>query len=280
MKQLPLIASSLYTQPWCLLGEVHAELGQLYRSYVDGTLAHLPQNLHGAKQVSSGIGYEVDSETGLALITVEGVIAKRAPDSMCGPQIADIAKLDAHLIDCANDSHIRTVVIYLDTPGGCGIGLLETSENIADLRASGKRVIAYSEMLCASAGYWIASSCEKIFAAPSAQLGSINAYIAAIDSSRAWEMQGLELKLFRGGDLKALGHPGKEWTAEEEEHLDQRAKQCAAQFKAHVSSHRPSLDESAMRGQCFSANEAPEGLVDGLYRSLTDLLAEELQLLS
>lgn len=277
MKSLPLIASSLYLQPWCLLGEVHAELGSLYKSYISGTLA--PDSLHGSQQVTSGVGYEVHSDTGLALITVEGVIAKRAPDTMCGPKIADIAILDRLLIDCANDPHIETVVIYLDTPGGCGLGLLETSENLADLRASGKRVVAYTEMLCASAGYWIAAGCEKVFAAPSAQVGSINAYIAAIDSSRAWEMEGLELKLFRGGDLKALGHPGKQWTEEEEAHLTERALHCADQFKAHVSSHRPELDDSAMRGQCFSANEAPTGLVDGLYRSLSDLLVAEMELL-
>lgn len=274
MKQLPLIASALYCQPWCILPDTHIELGRLYRSYIEG---NLPVQLDGSKQVSSGIGYEVDSRSGVALITVEGIISKRTPDMLCGPQIADIAKLDVLLRDVQQDDSIKTLVIYLDTPGGFGIGLQETAANIRDVIASGTRVVAYTDMLCASAGYWIAAACEEVYASPSAMVGSIGTYIAAIDDSRAWEMEGVELKLFRDGEYKAMGHPGKQWTSEEESHMQERLEHHATKFKDHIRGSRTGIEDGTMQGQVFSAEDAPDGLIDGLYRDLEMLLAEEMR---
>lgn len=277
MKQLPLIASTLYCTPWHVDPLTHSELGKLYRSYVTGTL---PNDLEGSKQVSSGVAYEVDIRSGLAILYVHGIIGKRVPDMLCGPQIADLAKIDVLLKDIARDENIKSLVISLDTPGGVGIGLEETSSNIRDVIESGTRVIAYTDYLCASAGYWIAAACEEIYAAPSAKVGSIGTYIAAIDDSRAWEMEGLELKLFRDGDLKAMGHPGKAWTPEEEQFLNEMLTEHSAGFKDHVRAQRPGIEETTMRGQCFSASKSPAGLVDGVFRDLESLLASELQRLA
>lgn len=276
MKQLPLIASTLYCTPWHVDSQTHAELGKLYRSYITG---NLPEQLEGSKQVSSGVAYQVDSRSGIAIIYVQGIIGKRVPDMLCGPQIADLAKIDVLLKDLATDDNIRTLIIWLDTPGGVGIGLQETSENIRDVIESGTRVVAYTDYLCASAGYWIAAACQEIYAAPSAKIGSIGTYIAAIDDSRAWEMEGLELKLFRDGDLKAMGHPGKAWTEEEEKFLTEMLEQHSAEFKDHVRAQRPGIEDGTMRGQAFSASRAPAGLVDGIFRDLESLIASEMEIL-
>lgn len=274
MKQLPLIASTLYCQPWHVDSQTHAELGKLYRSYISGGI---PQQLSGSGQVSSGVGYQVDARSGIALITVQGIIGKRVPDMLCGPQVADLMKIDMLLRDIAQDETIQTLIMFFDTPGGVGIGLQETSENIQDVIDSGKRVIAYADFMVGSAGYWLAAACQEIYAAPSAIVGSIGTYIAAIDDSRAWEMEGLKLKLFRDGDLKAMGHPGKAWTAEEEEFLEARLQQHATQFKDHIRAHRAGIEDSTMRGQAFSASSAPAGLIDGTFRDLETLIASEMQ---
>jgi signal peptide peptidase SppA len=270
MKQLPLISSHLYCQPWAILPQNHAELGQLYRSYLSGTL---PAAIEGSARVTSGIAYSVDKTSGIALVTVEGIIAKRAPDIMCGPRIADLAVLDSILTEINNDAQISTLLLYFNTPGGSVIGLTETAEAIRDL-AETRRVVAYADVLCASAGYYLAAACDEIYTAPSAIIGSIGTYIAALDDSRAWEMEGLELKLFRVGTLKAIGHPGKAFTPEEEAHLQQFAESAGTEFKNWVTSRRPGVQDATMQGQTFHAKTAPTGLIDGTYNTIELLLSD------
>lgn len=276
MKQLPRISSTLFCQPWCILPEVHSELVTSYRNYLTGSL---PDMLSGSGSPSWGIQYEVNDDNTLAVITLDGVIVKRAPDMMCGPKMIDLAELDRLLADVAADSRIQTLVIYLDTPGGCGIGLEETTTHLADVRASGTRIVAYTDYLCASAGYWLAACADEIIAAPSAQVGSIGTYVAALDDSEAWKMEGLKLKLFKDGAYKAMGHPGKEWTPEEEEFLQNRLTVWAADFKNHVRTCRPGIEDSTMQGQCFDAKHAPHMLVDSIARDLGTVLEAELMAL-
>ena len=285
MKIQPLLASQIYAQPWCILPSAHAEIGKLYQQYIRGELSGeaqplSPTNLHGAKRLSYGIAYDVSEDGKMAVIYAEGIIAKKAPDMFCGPTTIDLVVLDQLLGDVSRDPAIQTLVIYLDTPGGSVIGLEETGMNIDDVKAAGKRVVTYSDTLCASAGYRVSANCDAIYAAPSALIGSIGTYIAAIDDSRAWEMEGLKLKLFKDGDLKAVGHPGKEWTADEEAWMQSWCDEAAVDFKAHVRAHRPALSEEAMQGQVHTAKHAPEGLVDGLYRDLASCIAAEWALLS
>jgi protease-4 len=278
MKQLPLIASTLYCQPWCIIPEAHLELSRNFRNYLQGSL---PESLHGSgTDASGGISYEVDSTSGLALIQLSGVVVKKAMPDMCGPPLIDLALLDNLLIDIAEDQGIKTLVLDLDTPGGCGIGLEETALRIQSVKDSGTRVVAYTDYSCCSAGYWLAACADEIVAAPSAQIGSIGTYVAAIDDSAAWEMEGIKLKLFKDGEYKAMGHPGKAWTAEEEEFLQSRLVTWAQQFKDHVRAHRAGIADSTMQGQSFDASTAPEGLVDRLELSIHEVLQDELIRLS
>jgi len=278
MKHLPLIASTLYCQPWCILPGVHAELSQNFRNYLEG---NIPASLHGSgTDYSGGIHYEVDSEFGIALIQLSGVIVKKAMPDMCGPQLIDLSILDRLLVDIASDPGIKTLVLDIDTPGGCGIGLQETAMRLQSVKDSGTRVVAFTDYQCCSAGYWLAACSEEIVASPSAQVGSIGTYVAAIDDSKAWEMEGIKLKLFKDGEYKAMGHPGKEWTAEEESFLQSRLEQWSADFKNHIRSCRPGIEESVMQGQCFDAMNAPSTLVDRIALGIHEVLQGEMERLS
>jgi signal peptide peptidase SppA len=277
MKQLPRVSSLLYCQPWAILPQDHAELGGLYRSYLDGNL-RVPASaevldIAEAGAACSGVRWRADHASGIAVITLEGVISKHAPDTLCGPAIADLAALDELVHELMHDHAINTVVLYLNSPGGSVIGLKESVENLRELAAE-KRLVAYTDFQMCSAAYYLAAACDEIYAAPSSCIGSIGTYIAALDDSRAWEMEGLELKLFRVGTLKAIGHPGKSWTPEEEKFLQDTAEAAGADFRNWVTSRRPGVEESTMQGQWFFAADAPAGLVDGFHRDLPRLLAE------
>jgi signal peptide peptidase SppA len=276
MKQLPHISGLLYGTPWAILPETHAELGLLYRNYLTGNLP-VPQNLDGQGRVSSGVSYQAMKSEGIAIIYLEGIISKRTPDMLCGPQIVDLSKLDALLDDVSADTLIDTLILDLNSPGGVVIGLQETSERLRELSNQGIRLIAYTDYQMASAAYYLAAACDEIYCAPSSVIGSIGTYCAGIDDSRAWEMEGLELILAKSGDLKAMGHPGKAWTPEEKAHLQERSDKCGAEFRDWVTSRRPGVEEAAMQGQWFFAKDAPARLHDGFYRDLPALLADIMQ---
>lgn len=275
MKQLPRVSSLLYGMPWGILPSVHAELGALYRSYLTGTLPDapaMPEALEQAGWISSGIRYEADHAAGIAVIHISGIISKRAPDMLCGPTLCDLGLLDQVIEDAGRDEAIETVILDINSPGGCVIGLDETAENLREL-AETKRLIAYTDYQACSCGYYLAAACDEIYASPSAVIGAIGTYCAGLDDSRAWEMEGLELKLFRVGSLKAIGHPGKKWTPEEEQHLQETADAAGKQFRSWVGGRREGVPEEAMQGQWFFAKDAPNGIVDGLFRDLPRLIA-------
>jgi ClpP class serine protease len=258
MKQLPFVSSLLYGTPWAILPASHAELGSLYRAYLAGNLPAAPAAaapraaLPGTRYYSSGISLETGN--GIAIISASGVIVKRAPEMLCGPSLVDLAILDAVIDEVAADDMIQTVVLFLDSPGGSVTGLQESGERIREL-AQDKRVVAYSDGVCCSAAYWLACACDEVYFAPSAVTGSIGSYIAGLDDSREWEMEGLELVLAKSGNLKAVGHPG-------------------ARFREWVRARRGDVPQEAMEGQWYEARDAAPRIHDGLYRDLPALLAE------
>lgn len=278
----PLLAGLLYCSPWHIVPSYHQELGELYQKYLRGELQGrtpatreeraLPGCAAVGERVGSGLAWAHDESEGVAVVWLDGIICKRAAESMSGPAITDLAKLDRILKAIAGMPRLESVAMVFDTPGGCSLGLPESAELIQELGRT-RRVVAYTDAMCCSAGYWLAAAAQEIGASPSAVVGSIGTYIAALDSSRQWEMEGLELKLFRSGSLKGLGMAGKPWTAAEEEHLQALVDRHGAEFRVWVVSQRGAIAEEAMQGQWFHAKEAPEGLVDGLYRDLEEFLA-------
>lgn len=275
MKQLPRISSSLYGLPWAVLPEAHRELGETYQAYLKGHLnIQTPEALDPKGSAGYGIDYEADHATGIAVLHLTGIIAKRAPEMMCGPPIIDLARLDNLLEDLANDTALTTIVLSMDSPGGTMLGLEETAARIRELSATGKRLIAYTDLQMCSAAYYLAAACDEIYASPTACIGSIGVYCAGLDSSRAYEMEGLELILAKSGTLKAMGHPGKAWEPHERQHLQETVDRAGAEFRAHVLAARPGTTAEAMQGQWFFAKEADPALHDGIYRDLPALLAE------
>lgn len=276
MKQLPHVASALYGKPWSILPESHVELAGLYRSYINGNLQAVetaPRDLNeGVVYVSSGISYLVNHIQGIAIISLEGIVSKRAPDMMCGPAIIDLSKVDSLIDELAADTGIQTAIFDFNTPGGMVVGLQETAGRIREL-SSQMRTVGYTDYQCCSAGIFLSYACDEFYAAPSSIIGSIGTYCAGLDDSRAWEMDGMELILAKSGNLKAMGHPGKQWSEEERKWLQNMADTCGQEFRDWVTSRRPGVSEATMQGQWFFAKDNPE-LSDGLYRDLPALIAD------
>lgn len=287
MKQLPRIAAALYCSPWNILPEQHAVMCHQFRDYLQrGTepaafsaRQDLPRSeaddMEGPcwRDESGRVGAwhpQVQILGSLAILPVKGTLGKHLStlEMWCGASdYAIIAKQAANIL---NDERITDVIVYIDSRGGSCLGNLECAKAIEEL-ARKKSTLAYTDTMCCSAAYFIASACGKIVAAPSAVVGSISTYSAFVDESRAYEMAGLEVHMFRTGEVKGAGYPGKTWTDAEKESMQLVTDQFSSQFKGFCKRRR-NLSDEVMQGAYGPAQFAPRGLIDDLTDSVEDLI--------
>lgn len=264
-----------------MVNQLHQRCQQRGGSLPEGFQAEATGNRSGADDLV-GPGYrrpngemvylarQVQKAGSLALVHVGGMVAKHVPwwaHSFC----CDMAVLDQQLQNIRDDDEVETCVIYFNTPGGFVSGVERTAGLIREVSAAGKTVIGYTDLQCASAGYWLASACDEFYAEGSALVGSISTFCAGYDTSGVLEKMGGKLELFRTGELKAIGLFGKEWTDEERAFMQAKADATDGDFKSFVKTHR-GLDDSLMDGGFWYAKHAPDGLVDGLVGSLEEVL--------
>lgn len=293
MKHLPRIAHALFCEPWAILPEVHASVCAQFRDHcVAGRGEEIPGRPESRWQdaprgeADDPVGpcwrdedgqlhawhSQVEIRGTTAILPVRGIIGKHlSPLAMwCGG--CDGALVARQARNIAHDDRVTDVVVLFDSPGGSCVGGVETANAILSMSAAGKAVYAYTDTQCCSLAYMFAAACGEIWAAPSAIVGSISTFSAAIDSSRAFEMEGLERLVFRSGEVKGAGTPGKAWTEAEKASMQAVVDQFSAQFKGLVADRR-GISPDDMQGQYWPAEFAPALIIDGMADDLDELLA-------
>jgi len=204
---------------------------------------------------------QIEYSDGLALARVHGVTGKGLSkmEMQCGG--FDTGLFREQLKNIAEDERVKALVIDFNSPGGMAAGNAQASASIRQVADAGKKVYGYTSGMCCSAAYWMASACDELHAEGDAIVGSISTIFAGVDSSKAWEKEGYELKVFATGKFKATGMSGKEWTKEEEDYIWERIRKIDAEFKGFVSSRR-GIPKEEMEGQWWYARHAPEKLVN------------------
>lgn len=214
---------------------------------------------------------------GTAYIQVKGMILKDCPFWYWAEGYATSLTLLDKALDMVAKGGYTALILDCNSPGGSCLGLFETGAKLKALPAAGVATTAYTSTICASAMYFLASSCQTIFAAPSAIVGSIGTYSVFTDFSAAAEMSGLKFEVFvaRSAPLKAAGASGSLTDAQRAE-MQRHVDEADAMFQAQVKGSRRHLNmEEASSGAWWSAKSAPKGLVDdsSFFHSLDDMLA-------
>lgn len=277
----PHIASRLHLEPWLMRSEEFQLLTQGFASAI--AQKFLPENAADTPvgprresiwgEAAEGMAHpQIQIHQGLALATVHGTTGRglSALAMQCGGY--DTGMFREQLQHIAEDPAVKALVIDFKTPGGMASGNMAVAKDIRAVSDSGKRVYGYAEFLCASAGYFMAAACDEFHAHPDAIVGSISTIYSGIDSSRAFENNGLKLELFATGKFKATGMAGKEWTDEERNNIWSRILPIDTEFKTYVQSRR-SLAAEDMEGQWWYAQNAPAGVVDSTaFESLAEFI--------
>lgn len=169
---------------------------------------------------------------------------------------------------------VHTVVLAIDSPGGYVSGCGETAA-LFERALAGKLTVAWTAGQCCSAAYWLATSCARIVATPSATVGNIGVLSVWHDYSAMFAELGIKVEVFASGAYKGTGVPGTSLTDPQREFLQAGVDGLAETFRGHVSARRPRVAEGDMQGQWFTGAAAVErGLADATALTLGDLLGE------
>jgi ClpP class serine protease len=105
-------------------------------------------------------------------------------------------------------SSCPAVVIKIDSPGGDAAGCLELSRALRTMAAaSGKRMVAHTDAMAASAAYAIACACDAIYVTETGVVGSVGAVSALVDQTGLDAAIGLRFAVVTSGARKADGNP-------------------------------------------------------------------------
>lgn len=141
------------------------------------------------------------------------------------------------LREAAQNPNISAIVLRIDSPGGTVSGTFDLVDDVRRASAS-KPVYAYIEDLGASAAYAIASAATKIYANPTALVGSIGTFTVIQDLSGRAAQLGVKVHVIRAGTYKGAGAPGTEVTPAHLAEWQRVVDQLNEHFIAAVSSGR------------------------------------------
>jgi signal peptide peptidase SppA len=272
MKSLNKIIEKVYNEKWLILPSTHMSMIKQLDAVISGKRKIEIPTPDMPELPYDEVKCPPDDEKKLNVITicVDGVIGKHMSllETECGG--CDLDSIAAQLDIARDDVNVDTIILMFNTPGGTVNGVEEVGQLISDISKT-KRVIAYTDTMCCSAGYWLMSQCGEVYCSPSSTIGSVGVYSLVLDETRAMDMAGLSINVFKNGKYKLTGAPFLKLTDEEKILFQSDVDKTALQFKNAVNSKR-TIDAQYLEGGVFDGNEAVEyGFCDGLLNFPSEL---------
>lgn len=227
----------------------------------------------GGPDFESELGWTL--KDGVALFCVDTPLVEHG-FHFCGEWYHGYDTISAAFAEMRADPRVRGVHWRLRTPGGvAGEGLPKLAAELRALRDGGFPIWAHCAM-AASAGYWLASACQRINASPLGLVGSIGAVLLHEDWSKALEKEGVAVTPIQFGGKKTDGSWFKPLSEAALADLQSEIDELGAMFVADVVAGRPNLTEEAVlatEAACFLARNrdaSRSGLALGLVDEVID----------
>lgn len=159
-----------------------------------------------------------------AVVDVEGIIGI---DSK-----ASAEKLIKGLNRAFKDANTQGVVLRINSPGGSPVQAGYVNDEVRRLRAKYPNipVIAVVQDLCASGGYYIAVSADKIYVDKASLVGSIGAIMGGFGFVGAIDKLGIERRAYTSGENKDFLDPFQPENPKHREHAKQMLGEIHQQF--------------------------------------------------
>ncbi len=204
----------------------------------------------------------------IAIIPVEGVITTGYPPTDIFGDTGDGAYsgyIVEKLKEVDEDSQVKAVILFVDSPGG---GVLASDEIYAQVAAMSKPTLISMGALAASGGYYISAPADEIWAHRHTLTGSIGVIIQFFDFSGFMEAYGINLNVVKSGANKDTGGFHRSMTAEEQKIWQTLIDETFDVFVNIIAEGRD-LKKGTIRefadGRIYSAQQALDlGLIDQL----------------
>lgn len=204
-----------------------------------------------------------DESCNIAGINFHGELWTYLPEEFYPGDYASAEDIYAALSEAEENPQILGVLLEVDSYGGLPIAAEELSNKIRSMQ---KPVVAVIRGAGASAGYWVASSADRVFASELSDIGSIGVTMSYMDQSKLNQKEGYTWNSLSTGKFKDSGNDQKPLTAEERALFERDIKLTFEKFIATVAENRrlstekvrTLADGSTMMGRQALAN----GLID------------------
>jgi len=273
-KELIRISNLIYNQPWLIQPSQHDVIRTLFEKHINGeSIIATTEKENEFEDISNY--YEILGNT--AIFNIAGTILGKASnlEMLCGAFSCE--KFRHELREVAGNPEIKNIILSFDTPGGTVIGTPETAELIYDISQI-KNVISYTDGLCCSAGYWLASQANQVFASTSAIVGSVGVYSVLLDYSRALDREGITANVIQSGKFKTAGIQFKPLTDDERKSIQDEINTIHEDFKNDIIKKRKGMDFEDFEGQTFSGKQAlTRGFIDGIVNDFALLIDKTME---
>lgn len=166
------------------------------------------------------------------------------------------------------DNRAKAVLIRINSPGGSTGATQEIAEEMDKIKSAGKPIIISMGDTCASAGYWIASKGDYIFANPATLTGSIGVYMEYTNVEELMNKLGIHSEKIKSGEHKDIMSMYRPMTPEENQMIQQMVDDIYAQFINTVADGRQMDIEKVKKvadGRILTGKQAMDlGLVDAM----------------
>jgi protease-4 len=173
----------------------------------------------------------------------------------------------AALREAEKDSHIKAILLRIDSPGGSYVASDTIWQAVMEARAK-KPVIALMGNVAASGGYFAAAAANRIVAAPSTITGSVGVIAGKIVADELLDKLGVNVGRIQIGDNADMWSPTHDFTPAGRKKLEEFLDHIYFDFlqKVAYSRHMP-LDQvrAAAKGRAWTGEQALKtGLIDTL----------------
>lgn len=257
------------TAPWAIEPSKLLEIQSIYLAHARGEKADIAaiEARIGKPLANEPKPYTIDQ--GVAILPVEGVIAKRANMFMEISGGVSTELLGRDLQAALQDPQVHSVVLAIDSPGGT----VDGTQALGSLVRSGreqKPIVTLASGLMASAAYWIGSAASAVYIADTTTVsGSIGVVQSHTDYSKARAERGITVTEITAGKYKRIASENAPLTKEGRAHLQAEVDYYYSLFVDAIAAHRGVTVEAVLAqmadGRTFIGQQGIDaGLVDGI----------------
>lgn len=268
------VSRQLYAHPWAIMPPVYMTFHEAFQRHMEGVEAAEIEVLGMKMDMPLPQEYEVRER--VAIINIDGALGFRLSsfEKACMGAV-DYRDIRAAMDKAERDMDVDAILLNINSPGGQVTGLKETARVIQD---SEKPVVAFSDSLAASAGYYLMCAADSVYATGSSDIGCIGTLMTWVDVSQAYEDAGLKRELIASGKYKGMLMPGIPLTDEQRAYLQDEVDILAEEFRVFVDANRRGVADEHMEGQTIMGEYAREANLIDEIGDFIDALTEAIEL--